>query len=622
MAFTLNQLAKIVRKVYTPPIPGNPGYPGQPAIRGGWREVITTECGYNEVDTRRFIYETETDEDGETSFDSEKKIIINNSGTGYIGGTYGCREVIRRIYVQPRPARPRIPKRAPTPSQTLIDYQIGWNARAHSVEPMEGYGSFKFKVSRNTNGAIVGLTDTPQNKGYRDIRYGFLIEAGVVSVIENGVKGTSFGANPNAELRIARSSGRILYSIGGQVVRVRENSPDPMYLTAALYIGNDSVEDAALEGYAAAFGEMRPMAGYAGDALYNYAIGVSQVMTGSAGSYATGSAVGSFQKMTGVAADASGYATSSGSFLPMTGEAESYDIAPTYAFADGEMFMMTGAAEGVMHITGQSNGSLLPLIGLSSELAYAQGIGSFEAMTGSSDSYEGPDQAMIASALFVVSPHRAIPTLYAVIDGNMNIVGVFTLVSTQVAEVYGTIGISDDYTLAQTLRAAIESWMEANASAFDPSAAPVRDVWVYHMDAAGSTRYEGFDFNGFAKVAGAYYGLKADGIYRLEGEDDDGAQVVGRVKFGSLNFGTMSRKALPYVYVGMASNGNTYLKVTADGQTYTYRVRDNTELMKAHRFELGRGLRASFYDLELVADGTVFDLHSIEFQPVELTRRL
>jgi hypothetical protein len=88
---------------------------------------------------------------------------------------------------------------------------------------------------------------------------------------------------------------------------------------------------------------------------------------------------------------------------------------------------------------------------------------------------------------------------------------------------------------------------------------------------------------------------------------------------------------MPYVYVGMASNGATILRVTAEVtssngrpalQTYDYRVRDNTELMKAHRFELGRGLRASFYDLELIADGTVFDLESIEFQPIALKRRL
>ena len=46
-------------------------------------------------------------------------------------------------------------------------------------------------------------------------------------------------------------------------------------------------------------------------------------------------------------------------------------------------------------------------------------------------------------------------------------------------------------------------------------------------------------------------------------------------------------------------------------------------LLKAHRFELGKGLRASYYDTTIMNDGgTAFDLAEIEFFPLELSRKL
>lgn len=612
MSFIINQLAKEIKRTYVPAQAGFPGDPGQPYQPARWAKIRVRECGYSYTST---LGEAGSSVGGIGGSGG-------TTGTGYGPTTYGCKTVTRTVFIPEQPERPAIPPRKPTKEQTLLDYQIGWNAKGHSVEAVSGNGAFKFRVPRSTTGAVVGMSKSPRDAGYNDIAYGFFVQSGVVSVIESGQVIGDFGAHPNATLKITRLNGQILYDIDGSVVRTRRNDPAPLFLSASLYTGGDSVDDAELLGVAATLGSFLPMAGHAGDALPSQAVGSLPAMTGESGSYAFGGATGSFHPMTGVAADASGYATASGSFASMTGEAGAYALVPAYAFADGEMMPMTGAAQGVMHIVGEAEGEFSALIGLSSQTFYAQAVGSFVPMAGAADATEGPNQALIFSAMDPVDTVTATSTLFALIDSEMNIVGLFTVTSTETAQLMSSLNLSDDFALVQTLRAAIESWMEANANAFDPSASAVRDVWVYHMDANGSTRYEGYDFDGFAKVGDAYYGIKPDGIYRLEGPDDNGTQVPARVNFGNLSFGTMARKALPYVYVGMASNGDTYLKVTADGQTYTYRVRDNTELMKAHRYELGRGLRASFYDIELVADGTVFDLHNIEFQPIELNRRL
>jgi hypothetical protein len=147
-------------------------------------------------------------------------------------------------------------------------------------------------------------------------------------------------------------------------------------------------------------------------------------------------------------------------------------------------------------------------------------------------------------------------------------------------------------------------------------------VWALHMDSMGSTRYENYDFNSFMTLDGKTYGVNAAGIHLLEGDTDGASTITASVDFGSLNFGNNSRKAMPYVYIGMASSGKTVLKVESDGQTYYYTARDATELMKTHRFELGRGLRSNFYGFTLQSDGRAFDLHNIEFFPLELKRRL
>lgn len=615
MPFTINQLSKTINRTYTPARLGYPGSPGSPYRPAHWANVKTKVCGYS--------YEDASGGLGYSSDVELSRLGDTGSLTTVAGSpTYGCKTVTTRVFLQEQPYVPPVPPMPATKESTVMDYQLGWNARSRSIQSMADNGSFKFRVPRDTQGAIVGLSAEPKNLGYNDIAYGFYVSSGVVKIMEAGKEIADLGAWPNASLKLTRLNGRILYDINGVVVRDRPNTPAPLYLTAALYVGGDTVEDAELSGIAAAYGSFPAMNGIAGNVTLSQAVGSFSPMTGESGSYATGSASGSFVPMYGAVADASGYAFSSGAFQPMNGSAEAFDLVPEYAFSDGDFNPMIGAAQGVMHIVGEAQGSFKAMTGLSSNYAYSEARGSFAPMRGIADATELPNQATIFGAIYPFNSITASQFLFAVIDANMNITNVFTLTVSAQALINGTFSLDDEFTLTSTLTAAIQSLMSAGASTFDSQNAALRDVWVYHMDAAGSTRYTEYDFTGFSKVGQSYYGVKPDGIYLLEGADDNGKKVTARVNFGNLSFGTMNRKALPYVYVGMASSGKTYLKVIADGATYTYAVRDSTELMKSHRFELGRGLRASFYDLELVSDGQVFDLHNIDFQPIELKRSL
>lgn len=209
---------------------------------------------------------------------------------------------------------------------------------------------------------------------------------------------------------------------------------------------------------------------------------------------------------------------------------------------------------------------------------------------------------------------------YLVWTERIGVVGLMSAATIERALLASKITHASSITANEILRALISNAMSASDVA--SLVGETLQVWALHLDAGGSTRYEDYNFNSFANIDGVAYGASERGIFRLDGNKDDGADIRQSVDFGRLSFGTNNRKGLPYVYAGMAADGSTVLRVTADGATFNYQVRDSTENMQTHRFELGRGLRASFYDVSLISESSAFDLHNIEFMPIELQRRL
>ena len=169
----------------------------------------------------------------------------------------------------------------------------------------------------------------------------------------------------------------------------------------------------------------------------------------------------------------------------------------------------------------------------------------------------------------------------------------------------------------------LEMLIEALLAAGDAPAIPATDeTWVYGTQTNTTTRYT-FGCNSFARIGEHYYGATAEGLYRLDGDTDDGAPIRARIGFGTPTFGTSALKTIQDAYAGMSASGHLYLKVTANGQTYTYRSRAFSPEMKQQRFDTGRGLRASVFGLELVNDGGAdFEIDTVEFRTLPLSRRI
>lgn len=146
---------------------------------------------------------------------------------------------------------------------------------------------------------------------------------------------------------------------------------------------------------------------------------------------------------------------------------------------------------------------------------------------------------------------------------------------------------------------------------------------VQNVVTKATSAYEGFNFNSYGVIDGEAYGCRADGLYRLAGNDDAGVPIDASINFGRSNYNTSELKGVKNAYVGVSSTGRLVLKVSYEGHEYLYVARDYDETRQTQRFDTGRGIKANYLQFELYnRDGDDFDIDSVEFLIIPLNRRI
>lgn len=608
-------LSKITKFSYTPGTPGSPGYPGVPA-RGAYSYVEYRDvCVFRPNNRNPTIKTTITWEDGTVETVVREAKIYSE---GYV-----CTPTPFIVKVPATKGVKAIPEVPATPAKTIAEFDLGWTGVAHSDEMMVADGRYFFRVPRSAVGVVVGLAHRHEISGYGHIEFGFFVARGITKILESGAEVANFGERPGMLLEVRRAAGKIQYLVDDAVMREVDAPAGTMMLSASMYSGGDEIIDAEFESIASGFGHgtMRAPRGYASEfANVAFGAGEFQALVGSASAKARGEGAGAFAALRGKGGIA--FAWSDGRMTPFTGQAEGLMDAPEFALGAGAFLGVTGAATGLTGGVGSGLGAISKIVGFA-----GAGVG------GSARGRMTP----FASDVFSLTPATEAFVWSAgdTATGRLTPEVEIALVMNSRAEVVGLIQASPEYLAEVLSRAEASGVFGADAeyglliasvgrssALLDDLAGATLQTWAYSLDAEGTTRYEQYNFNSFAELDRKYFAARHDGLYLLEGADDAGQPVAGEIDFGELDFGTPARKALPLVYVGMASSGKTVLKVESAGQTYFYEVRDSTEGLKQHRFELGRGLRSTFYDVSLIFDGPAFDLQSISFQPVNLTRRI
>lgn len=525
--------------------------------------------------------------------------------------------------------------------RAYYDLNPGWNTRASIPEPIGPTMYLSYK-SGAAVGAVVGLTANPETvAGYDDIILGYMTLKGVAYIIARGevlyeVPTATAVPDPGAynrdldALTIRKTMNKVeffLTSEDGQEGEVKIGeafmTEEVTYVSAALYLGGDTINDEILEYPDVVAAELPAMrVGFYESSSASYLTSTLPPITSAFYEEDISVLAGSLPAVAAFFGDFDSailrarLPALSTSFISASDDGMVPDF--NYFFSDLPPVATAFIGRDMTFGTLDAETPAVRCFFADQDLSLVRGT--LPAVSGGFYEQEFPNRFTFVNFMYAAGRMLSRSTHYIVLNSRAEVVAAFTL--DEIAHMLLESGVTagDTASFAEIVYQFLASAMSAG-----DVAALQRDgmsVWALNMDVMGSTRYEGFDFNSFMTIDGQTYGVNATGIHRLEGSTDDGAPIPAAVDFGSLSFGTNNRKALPYVYVGMSATGKTVLKVESDGRTYYYTARDSTEQMKAHRFELGRGLRSTFYGLSLTTTGETFDLHNIDFQPVELKRSL
>lgn len=554
--------------------------------------------------------------------------------------------------------------------RTYLDLDLGWNSRANYKQPIIPGTVIGFRIPAYSVGVIVGLTSSPSEYGYADFDFG------VVQSISPATRAPSEeSTTANASVRLVRSgqffspeqpevsaddeatfqaladggftsdlfpldldasswrhelhvfADRVEYWIDDGTAKFKAYTANVQFstqwqLSAAFYSGGDKVWDVTFE-QDVAEPKIPPIKVFASD-VADLTIGrpeLPRFMASGEDFIEDTYADLTLATIRPVGGDDVSIASVELPRFTSYG-IDTYDNDPLvdYTFTFADLPQITVEASAVDVTFASADLSLKPVAVFASDSDVTLGRVDLPPMTSAGYDRDSDTRVEIVEIAYLIQVSAGFEAYYLVWNERLEAVGLISATAVERALIEARMNAGSPMTASEIIQALLASVMSASDVA-NLIGEPL-EVWALHMDAMGSTRYEGYNFNSFATIDGVTYGAAEDGVYRLDGDDDAGTAIQSLVDFGSLSFGTNNRKALPYVYVGMASGGKTILKVESDGKTYFYEVRDSTEGMKTHRFELGRGLRSTFYGLTLISEGPAFDLHNIEFQPIELTRRL
>lgn len=146
-------------------------------------------------------------------------------------------------------------------------------------------------------------------------------------------------------------------------------------------------------------------------------------------------------------------------------------------------------------------------------------------------------------------------------------------------------------------------------------------AWAVNTRTGAVTEYQNYAFNSFAQVGHKYLGATSAGLYELNGDDDDGDNIVARIASGYAQMAGAHLGSFKAAYLGVRGAGDFVFKLeTADGRSYTYDV--VAQEMQTTKVRLGKGLRARYFAFELQSTGQDFDLENIEFIPIVAQRRV
>ena len=169
----------------------------------------------------------------------------------------------------------------------------------------------------------------------------------------------------------------------------------------------------------------------------------------------------------------------------------------------------------------------------------------------------------------------------------------------------------------------IDPWLEIRVT---PALVPMRKGFIMNLKHFGVTEYENYSFNSFCNYhgTGIYIGASEEGIFLLDGEDDNGVKINAAIQMGTENLWKDYIKRLREGFV-IFRGGPLRLEIVLDEGRLDPVVRDLLSVRNVIQEELvkfPRGLKNQFISfIWRNLGGSDFDLESFRAMVDPITYR-
>lgn len=141
------------------------------------------------------------------------------------------------------------------------------------------------------------------------------------------------------------------------------------------------------------------------------------------------------------------------------------------------------------------------------------------------------------------------------------------------------------------------------------------ESYAINIKTGAVTRYTNFPFDNILRFGNKFFGVKADGIYELTGDTDNGAPIEAVMTTFLTSFGVENLKRVKWLYLfGRLDDGMNVTFKPDEGVGHTYQtsgVNDGT--MRMHRARPGGKILGTYYEFTLAnVNGAKFYLDRVE----------
>lgn len=602
-----NQLTKLAIVSYTPAIPYRPAreaycYWRRETVEGFWDLQLVA------------VY-----------------VESNNALT--IGGTPGRQLVFQTQpvwrpggVVETRVCLPADPGQQGVPEQTTYTPISGWNSGARSVAPLLADGRFEFNVKSGAIGVVVGLVSQDAGTLPSEATHAFYVSRSTIKVYESGVEILTV-PEPHIESEtfvIERSGVVVTYRYGDWAHTSLVPAVDQQFLDAALYFTGDTVFDPALvlsvgaEGIG--YASLRPVNVLASDLDYDTdggdAVGYARtplvVAQGQVNNTVIGTALATLRGVQVFSSSMTRYAEGSATLPSVTARGEDGIVVPEFSYGYATLWPLSSVGVGLTGELGSATATLRAVDVLASNypMRYGQAYSTLQSLDIVNATLVLPedDLPVTMSGMGVYDFYFTDERVQAQINDGLSLTDSLLAVVSITDTTFDMLELRDALTFTQAVESIIRSGLTVTGDTNAAQRAAVQ--YAVNVLTGGLSTYSGFEFDRFVQTTTQVYGARADGVYVLRPGDDNGLPINIEIDFGADDFATPAAKSVEAVYLGMATDGQAYLRTNNDGEERTYRVVQRGPIMRA---VMAKGVTGRRWNLKLeVVDATQFELDLVE----------